>query len=126
MQHIENVRVETLINQKASTADWNSLETSTVDAIFNNDESVDPTYNEEELPTRKHRKTKTGENLFIPPNILHHPEVQSTAIRNKISPTALSSITASIISSCGGDIGKFPTSYAQTVKLKKRGTAFFK
>ena len=61
-----------------------------------------------ELQKRSHHRTvKTGETLFIPPDIMGLKGVVSCATRNKISHTALASLFSTIISYCGGDINKF-------------------
>ena len=49
---------------------------------------------------RQHRRTKSGVDLHIPPDILKNELIQSTAIRNKVTPTALSAVVHSIVSAC--------------------------
>lgn len=51
-------------------------------------------------PGRRHRRTKAGVNIHIPPDILKNELIQSAAIRNKISPTALSALMHSLIAAC--------------------------
>ena len=66
---------------------------------------------------RKHRRiVKTGQNLFIPHNILKSPLVVSVAIRNKIKPTGLALIVTAIIESCGGDTDRFNLNHTQSYR----------
>ena len=54
-----------------------------------------------------------GDSLFIPFNILKEPEVVACAVRNQISPMALSAVTKTFISSGGADISKFNLEHSQ-------------
>ena len=64
-----------------------------------NDEDFQPSE-----PKQSHRRSrKTGEDIHIPFNILKSPQLVSTAVRNNISPTALSATMHSLITSCKGD-----------------------
>ena len=66
---------------------------------------------------RKHRRTvKTGQNLFIPHDILKSPLVVSAAIRNKIKPTGLSLIVTANIESYGGDTYRFNLNHTQSYR----------
>lgn len=64
------------------------------------------------------RMKKTGEWVFIPPDILKSPEFISSAVRNNVSPTALSAIMKSLISSCNGDISKFNLDATQSYRYR--------
>ena len=57
------------------------------------------------------RSLKTGTTVFIPHNILKSPKVIETAVRNKITPTALSSLFHSIICAMSGDSSRVDLSY---------------
>ena len=41
-----------------------------------------------------------GDNLFIPHDILKSPEVVACAVRNQITPMALSAVVKALISTC--------------------------
>ena len=47
---------------------------------------------------RKYRRTRSGADLRIPPNISKNELIQSTEIRNKVTTTALSAVVHSITS----------------------------
>ena len=54
--------------------------------------------------TRPHRRhVKRGTPVFVPHDILRNRDVVATAVRNKISPTALSATVRTVIQVCGGD-----------------------
>ena len=83
------------------------------DSIFNNDfEEFDQDNEEPDTPVSHKRQKKTGTTGFFNHDILKSPDVVSTAIRNNITPTALSAITASIIKAAGGDADKVSLNYA--------------
>ena len=64
-------------------------------------------------PKRKHRRlVKTGQTLYIPPDILKSELLNSVADRNKVSSTVLSNLVAALITSLeGGDTSKFNLSH---------------
>lgn len=64
------------------------------------------------------RLSKTGVNLFMPHDILKKPAVVSSAIRNKITPTALSAIVSSIVTSCGADPEKLNLHFTQSYRYR--------
>lgn len=67
---------------------------------------------------RKHRRTKSGVDVHIPPDILKNELIQSTAIRNKITPTALSAVMHSIVSVCNkGDTSGVYLHHTQAYRL---------
>ena len=73
---------------------------------------------EPNIERKHHRSVKTGQNLFIPPDVLSLPTLNSCAARNKISPTVLASLTSSLISGCGGDPNKFNLSYGYSYRYE--------
>ena len=57
-----------------------------------------------ETPKRTHRRTlKTGTNIFVPHDILKSPGLVSAAVRNQITPTALSATINAMITACDGN-----------------------
>ena len=68
-------------------------------------------------PKQSHRHSrKTGEDIHIPFNILKSPQLVSTAVRNNISPTALSATMHSLITSCKGDPSKLNLHHSQAYR----------
>ena len=64
-------------------------------------------------PGRSHKRIiKKGTDGFWSHNILKHPSVVARAVRNKVTPTALASITESLIEATGGDPSKVDLSYS--------------
>ena len=58
--------------------------------------------------SRKHQRlTNTGDNIFIPSDILKNPSVVACSTRCNISNGTLLSLMYVIITSCGGDPTKF-------------------
>ena len=62
-------------------------------------------------PQRKHRRTKTGDWMFIPHDILKRPRIVAFATRNKLSTTVASSFIRELMSECGADPSKISSSH---------------
>ena len=62
-------------------------------------------------PQRKHRRTKTGDWMFIPHDILKRPRIVAFAARNKLSTTVASSFIQELMSECGADPSKVSLSH---------------
>ena len=95
------------------------LENSRKEIFIDDEEQTisEPEDKDDKTEEMKHRRLKkTGQTLFIPPNVLSLKEVNSCAARNKISPTVMASLTSSIISGCGGDPNKFNLSYGYSYR----------
>ena len=113
----EQTRVEREKARKMMEASSPSEDLDILDNESNIEETEEGQVNFECTKERKHtRLVKTGQTLFIPPNVLSLPEVNSCATRNKISPTVMASITSSIISGIGGDPNKFHLSYGYSYR----------
>ena len=85
------------------------------------EEDDDPEYvNSENIGgERKHRRSvKTGINIFMPHDILRHPKVVQSLVRNSISSSAIASVLRSIIEGCNGDPSKVVLSYTQIERYK--------
>ena len=54
---------------------------------------------------------KTGVNVFLPPDILKSPKVVSSLVRNKITPTAITSVLHDIVEAAGSDPKKLHLSH---------------
>ena len=68
----------------------------------------------EVLLRSNHKRTvKTGTNIFVPHDILRSKKLQSTAIRNNISPVGLAAIVQSLIETCGGEKEKVNLHHSQ-------------
>ena len=66
------------------------------------EEDTTPTISE--TPKRSHKRTvKTGTHIFVPHDILKSPSLVSTAVRNQITPTALSATVQALITACDGN-----------------------
>ena len=66
---------------------------------------------------RLHRRcVKTGETIFIPPDVLNSPLLVANALRNKISATAQSSWFHDFIVTIGGDPSKYCLSHSTVHK----------
>ena len=81
----------------------------------------DPEYVDSESVAgqRKHRRNvKTGINIFMPHDILKHPKVVQSLVRNGISSSAIGSVLKSIIECCNGDPSKVVLSYTSTERYK--------
>ena len=48
----------------------------------------------------------TGTQIFVPPDILSHPDVVAVAVRCRMTPAEQSQYTSVLIQACGGDISK--------------------
>jgi len=71
---------------------------------FSGSESSSSEIECEPSTSRSHKRMKkTGTTIFIPHNVLKSPLIVSTAVRNKISSTALSATLHSVIEACQGD-----------------------
>ena len=69
---------------------------------------------------RKHRRSKKrGTSIFIPHDILKNEALQSCAVRNKISPTALSSIIKTFVEACNGNSSEICLHHTQSQRLLK-------
>ena len=97
------------------------VSTDTIQDTFNNNSCEDeiqesyepgPSNAAQDMSVSHKRLKKTGTPGFFSHDILKLPAIVSTAIRNKITPTALSAITASIIKAAGGDTDKVFLNYA--------------
>ena len=70
-----------------------------------------------DTPQRSHKRVvKTGTPAFWPHDILRSPEVVETAVRNKITPTQLASLTHSMIKATSGDHTKVNLHYKTAYK----------
>ena len=49
------------------------------------------------------RSVKTGTAIFVPHDVMKLPSVVAAYTRNKVSPTAVTSIFHALITDCGGD-----------------------
>ena len=73
---------------------------------------------------RSHKRiVKTGTTIFIPHDILRSPHVVSTSIRNKITPTAMSSTMTSIIAACGGETNVVNLHWSSAYRYKIEGAS---
>ena len=112
-------RKEAQLKREISEEDRKKQSTSrTIEHTSESEEDLEdndllPVY---DVNKRQHRRTKTGQNLFIPHDILKSPLVVAVAARNKISPTSLAAITSAIITSSGGDVNKFSLSYTTSAR----------
>lgn len=80
------------------------------------DEDISETY-QHVIPRRSHKRVKkSGSAAFWPHDILKTPKVVQSALRNNISPTALSDLTLAFISATSGDPNKVSTSYSTAVR----------
>ena len=66
----------------------------------------------------KTRLKKTGTNIHVPHDILKSPKVIATAVRNKITPTALAATLESFVEACEGDTSSISLSYSQAQRSK--------
>lgn len=76
-------------------------------------DSNDP---EEEFRRSHKRAKKTGTTIFIPHDVLKSSLIVSAAVRNKISPTALSATLHSVIDACAGDSSKVNLHHSQAYR----------
>ena len=108
-KEIDRLKKNVALNENEIDEILNDIETEK-DADKSNDFVIIEPPNKK---TRLHRRTvKTGQNLFIPHNVLNHPLVVANALRNNISPTVLSSLFHDIILSVNGDPDRFSISYS--------------
>ena len=63
--------------------------------------------------------TFSGTGGFWSHDILKHPNVVARAVRNKVSPTVLASITEGLIQATGGDPSKVDLSYTTAYRNQK-------
>ena len=73
----------------------------------------------ESLRRNHKRLVKTGTHIFVPHDILKSGKLQSTAMRNDISPVGLAAIVQTLIEVCDGEPEKVNLHYSQSFRCVK-------
>ena len=108
-------------HQEATTSNYihgeSNFSDNTEDCIEEKEDSdFDNTIEETSInfPERSHKRVvKTGTTLFVPPDFLKLPGIVSAAVRNKVTPTSLTSMMRAFIEECGGDVNSVNLSYSR-------------
>ena len=97
------------------------LQVSLEDSFEDFSDTEDEEYQEVK---RSHKRTKkTGTEAFWPHDVMKSPAVVETAVRNKISPTVLASITHSFITATGGDHSKVNLDFSTAYRYKTEASS---
>ena len=67
----------------------------------------------------RHRRSRTGTTIHVPPNILSSPRLVSLATRLGMTPADQAPFTETLVAECSGDVKKISTSYSRADRARR-------